>query len=118
MQLLPHPQRQERTIPSSLVFGHGGENKFGTLEEVGDKLISRIVTWEPVPGKKEEKHQTGANTPVGVKVRRLQEKINQGNRSHTIAQQIQPILRSFIDLRGGLKGSQRRTGTNVPSESS
>ena len=69
-------------------------------------------------GNRENKLETGANTPVGVKVRRLQEKINRESKSHSTGQQIQPTLRSFIDLRGGLVGSQRRTGENKTPSSS
>ena len=42
-----------------------------------------------VQTRREVKHQTGASTPVGVKIRRLQDRINQnnqGNRSQTNVQ--------------------------------
>ena len=94
-----------------------GRERTSRLEPAGKR--KRVESPDrQAPTRKEDKHQTGANTPVGVKIRRLQDKINQGNKSQSIAQQIQPTLRSFIDLRGGLKGSQSRTGQKSTSESS
>ena len=62
---------------------------------------------EPEPRKVARKLplETGATTPVGVKVRRIQEKLNKEKQSN--AQQFQPTLRSFMEIRGGLEGSQR-----------
>ena len=57
--------------------------------------------------------ETGATTPVGVKVRRIQEKLNREKQSN--AQQFQPTLRSFMEIRGGLKGSQGWRGSQETS---
>ena len=48
----------------------------------------------------------GANTPVSVMVRRLQNKIQKEKSHITSRQQFQPTLRSFIELRGGFVGSR------------
>ena len=68
---------------------------------------------EQEKGARKPELETGARTPVGVKVRRIQERI-QKEKSHNV-QQIQPTLKSFIELRGGLEGSQRRTGNQSTS---
>ena len=58
---------------------------------------------------------------MGVKVKKLQSKIDK-DKSHnnkTIRQQIQPTLRSFLDLRGGLMGPKSgATNTGISTDGS
>ena len=48
---------------------------------------------------------TGANTPVAEKIKRYEKRIIGKNEEED--KKILPTLRSFIDLRSGLKGTQR-----------
>ena len=50
--------------------------------------------------------QTGANTPVTQKIKRYEQKIERKKKEER-DNKIQPTLRSFMDLRGGLVGPQR-----------
>ena len=57
---------------------------------------------------------TGASTPVAEKVKRIEKRsrLDQGPSSN----QIQPTLRSFMDLKGGLVGARSRPGCQKPGK--
>ena len=101
----PRPKTREEPIPLNkrpkMEEGRasGGEE---TPRRKRFRSTSPVIT----EGVKPQPVHTGASTPVGVKVKRIQSKIDR-DRSQTnksIGQQIQPTLRSFLDLRGGLVG--------------
>ena len=54
--------------------------------------------------------QTRANTPVGKKMSRLKKKKEMDKLLKTCGQHIQPAIRSFMDLRGGIVGSKWKAG--------
>ena len=64
------------------------------------------------------KTASGANTPVHVKVRRIQDKINKdkGMSQPDAAKMIQPTLVSFMDIRGRLKGHQEAPRQQMSSK--
>ena len=74
----------------------------------------REITLEATSGGSGAPTSTGASTPVAVKVRRIEKesKVGQGPSSN----QIQPTLRSFMDLKGGLVGVRNRPGDQKPGK--
>lgn len=56
--------------------------------------------------------ETGASTPVSVKIKRIEDKGKGGEAGEVSRRTMQPTVRSFMDLKSGLVGSQKRTGFN------
>ena len=61
--------------------------------------------------------ETGASTPVSVKIKRLESKSKECEVREASRRTIQPTLRSFMDLKSGLEGSLKRTGSNPENQS-
>ena len=74
----------------------------------------REITLEATSGGSGAPTSTGASTPVAVKVKRIEKKskVGQGPSSN----QIQPTLRSFMDLKCGLVGVRNRPGDQKPEK--
>ena len=94
------------------------------MEELGKE--------DPAETRKEEGVATGANTPVLVKIRRIEENNKEAPASRKVQQHPgqkgspmgspcglprfkQPTLGSFLELRGGLEGSLRQAGDHRTS---
>ena len=93
-----HPYAQEKMKEESKEEQEPRSKKKRNYEEGPEEKKTEELSSSTV--------QTGANTPVTQKIKRYEQKIERKSKEER-DNKIQPTLRSFMDLRGGLVGPQR-----------